>query len=329
VLCVVAATEPKDTPPKLDDVIDAPAPTNDLRPVSKNDPEPIRPSRSFNIEISYNVFEIPYEELSEMKFLASGGFGKVYSAKYRGEFVAVKVLGSFCVTAETLKAFKQEVISCISIRSRYVVNFLGACTEENHMALVMELMSGGTLSSLLRSQNELPWALRLKMLEEIARGINVLHSNKPTILHRDLKSGNILLDEDRHCKLADFGFAVVKEDSVSSQSDLRAEGTLAWMAPELFNLKPKFSTKSDIYAFGMIMWEIAARQIPYCGANPAVIKHCVMMEGQREEIPSDCPEGYADLIQKCWDQVPANRPSIDSVIETLSHIKRAYANKTD
>jgi len=271
----------------------------------------------------YSVFEVLFDDLKDLKLLASGGRTKMYSAKYRGEHVAVKMLSSFSITPEALKAFKQEVITCITIRSRFVVNFLGACTEENHLALVTELMSAGSLSTLLRSQNELPWALRLRMLEEIARGVNVLHSNKPAILHRDLNSENILLDEDGHCKLANFGFAMVKEHS-ASKSELSVTGTFNWIAPELLSLKPNFSTKSDIYAFGTLMWEIAAQLTPNCGANPAVIR---ATEGQRDEILFGCPEGYADLMRQCWDHVPANRPSIDSVVDTISRIKRAYTNK--
>jgi len=254
-----------------------------------------------------------------MKFLAAGGFGQVYSAKYRGERVAVKVITSFTCTPESLKSFREEVTNCNSIRSRYVVPFLGACVQEPNLAMVMELMSGGSLSALLRSPVELSWSVRLTMLEEIAFGINVLHSNKPTIIHRDLKCANVLLDEHHHCKLADFGFAIVKEDS-TSKTGVASGGTLAWMAPELFSLRPKFSTKSDIYAFGMIMWEIAARKIPYQDAHPQVIQHCVL-EGEREEIPVGCPDGYSRLMQKCWDAAPSERPNVAHILETISGIK--------
>jgi len=140
------------------------------------------------------------------------------------------------------------------------------------------------------------------------------------ILHRDLKSSNVLLDEHCHCKLADFGFAIVKEDSAAS-SGLTSEGTLAWMAPELFSTHPKFSVKSDIYAFGMIMWEVASRGIPYREAKSSVISLCVK-NGEREYIPAGCPQGYAALVEKCWHQEIAERPLIDEVINQLIQIQK-------
>jgi len=208
------------------------------------------------------------------------------------------------------------------------VNFLGACTEEPNLAMVMELMPNGSLTSLLRNtEKDLPWSMRMRMLEEIASGIKVLHGNSPTILHRDLKSPNVLLDEHWHCKLADFGFAVVKQDT-TTKTGVASVGTLAWMAPELFSLKPKFSVKSDIYAFGMIMWEIATRMIPYRNVHAAVVQNGVL-KGQREEIPSDCPEGYAELMEKCWDQSPAVRPNIDAVLSKIAQIKLLSSQNED
>jgi len=275
-------------------------------------------------QLTFSALEIPFSGLTDLTFIASGGFGKVYKAKFRGEDVAVKLLGSISLSPEDLEAFRQEVKNINSIRSRFVVNFYGACTKQPNLAMVMELMTGGSLSNLLRSPTkELPWDVRLHMIEEIAMGIKVLHRNNPTILHCDLKSGNILLDEHRHCKLADFGFAIVKEDSISKSVLSSQGGTLAWMAPELFSLRPKFSTKSDIYAFGVIMWEVATRKFPYQGALGEVIRYCVL-HGEREDVPDGCPNGYTDLMQKCWDQEPANRPTIDEILDQIVQIKQNF-----
>jgi len=273
---------------------------------------------------SLSVSGILYSQISDMEFLAAGGFGKVYKATFRGERVAVKIIAASEFSAESLKAFQEEAANCNAIRSRYVVNFIGACLEEPNVALVMELMTGGSLSSLLRSSVELSWVQRLEMLEEIAMGINVLHSNIPTILHRDLKCANVLLDDHKHCHLADFGLAVVKEDS-ATKTGLTSAGTLAWMAPELFSLRPKFSVKSDIYALGIIMLEIATRTSPYAGVPAEVIKHCVL-DGERDEVPAGCPAGYTDLMQQCWAQKPADRPNIGDVIKSILTIKEQYKN---
>lgn len=113
-------------------------------------------------------------------------------------------------------------------------------------------------------------------------------------------------------------------------------GTIAWMAPELLGVRPKYSSKSDmylnsvlnyglylkniIYAFGMILWEIASRQIPYKGANADVVRLCVL-DGQREEMPTGCPDGYVALIEECWDQDPTKRPPITQILNRLDSIR--------
>lgn len=115
----------------------------------------------------------------------------------------------------------------------------------------------------------------------------------------------------------------MKEDSAAN-SGLASEGTLAWMAPELFSTRPKFSVKSDIYSFGMIMWEVASRDTPYRGARSHVIGFCVQ-DGEREQIPEDCPKGFAELVEKCWHKDATERPFADDVLSELSRITLVMA----
>lgn len=119
-------------------------------------------------------------------------------------------------------------------------------------------------------------------------------------------------------------------------------GTLTWMAPELFALKPKHSASSDMYlclqfryenfiiennryAFAMIMWEVGSLTIPYEGAMPDVIKDLITA-GERAEDIENCPLGYMRLIHRCWDQCPQNRPSIDEIILEIEIIKQQVIN---
>jgi len=198
-----------------------------------------------------------------------------------------------------------------------VVTLIGVAIEEAKVSIVMELMGRGSLSGLLRSKTELPWDLRLSMARDIAMGIQVLHTNQPRVVHRDLKSANILLDENFRCKISDFGLAVVKQDSATKTGSLA--GTLGWIAPELFALRPKFTTKSDIYAFAVILWEVMTRLIPYEGAHPAVVQASVL-RGQREEFTAEGPEGYQELVQQCWHQDPSLRPEVEEILAALENL---------
>jgi serine/threonine protein kinase len=137
------------------------------------------------------------------------------------------------------------------------------------------------------------------------------------ILHRDLKSLNVLLDDRYRAKLCDFGLAKVKTETSSSTKN-EVAGTLAWMAPELFKRKAIYTKKADIYSYGMVLWEIAARQLPYQDANgnQALISKWVS-EGEREEIPDDTPPKLASLIKFCWEAEPDKRPSAEQVVIEL------------
>merc|ERR1712137_382149 len=141
---------------------------------------------------------------------------------------------------------------------------------------------------------------------DILRGVNILHESG--VVHRDLKVDNVLLDSSLRAKIADFGLSRTR-DSIRSQSVNTQAGTYAYIAPELLfdpNCKP--STACDMYSCGVILWEIASREFPWGGANPACI--CgFLMQQKRPELPSDCPQAFVNAITRCWHQDPTQRPS--------------------
>jgi serine/threonine protein kinase len=205
------------------------------------------------------------------------------------------------------------------LRSRYIVQFYGYCLSPKY-SIVMEYLPKGSLYSVLRSKEPLDWTLRGRIITEMACGLAVLHSEN--ILHRDIKSLNVLLDEQVHAKLTDFGLSKIKTETRTSTKS--AGGTLQWMAPELFKLRPSHTKKSDIYSLGITFWEVAARQIPYAGAADTVVKESVK-EGEREEIPFDCPKKVATLIKACWDGDPNKRPEADTIVTFLKSDKEDFA----
>ncbi|MDF3055592.1 MAG: serine/threonine kinase [Gammaproteobacteria bacterium] len=260
--------------------------------------------------------QIPYQDLKKGDLLGRGSFGEVFEASYHESPVAMKeLIGDLTPDAE--KSFAQELKIMMQLASPYIVQLYGVSMDKR-LTLVMELMTGGRLTDLLGNADiQLSWSKRYQLALDIACGLEMLH--KSNIVHRDLKSMNVLLSEreGRHrAKLADFGLSKVKSSSKSVSVSHTNVGTSAWKAPELFTLSPKHNFSSDMYAYAMVLWEIAARTIPFADADPSDIKAAIK-DGERAEIPGDCPPPLKLLIERLWDQKPLNRPTAAAVIPHL------------
>ncbi len=123
-------------------------------------------------------------------------------------------------------------------------------------------------------------------------------------------------------KLGDFGLAKVKHET-GSQSSVAKGGTVLWLAPELFDDEPKITTASDIYSFGMVLWELVTRALPYAKwrSDVAGIR---IAQGKKEEIPGDCPPGLKAIIESCWETLPAKRPTAVQVVERLKPLSNSH-----
>ena len=152
-----------------------------------------------------------------------------------------------------------------------------------------------------------PWAWSLQVAADVCHGLEFLHAS--SVLHRDLKSPNVLLDEALRAKICDFGLAKVRS-VVSALSVANSTAvTTAWSAPEVFGLRPKYSEKSDVFSIAVILWELLTKKQPYADVlDPAEVRDAVR-NGEREEIPANCPGEYRALVEHCWAQKPDARPS--------------------
>jgi len=159
------------------------------------------------------------------------------------------------------------------------------------------------------------------MAQDITRGLLLMHSQG--VLHRDMKSLNILLDKDMTAKISDFGLSKIKTKSQTTSSNLYVQnnvfGSLLWKAPETFSFKNPYTDKADIYALGIVFWEIASCQVPYEGFDAETIKDSVK-SGERLDIPSNCPVEFKELIELCWNQEPKQRPKASNVFDKISQI---------
>ena len=266
---------------------------------------------------------IPHRDLKFIKELGRGGFGIVSMAKWGSMDVAVKSLLMTDISDRSASEFKSEALIHAGLHHENVVALKGACLEPTKYALVMELLVKGSLYALLRNGQELPWSLRLSIAKDIVSGLVYLHSKG--VLHRDLKSLNILLNDRLRAKLADFGLSGVKAETRSTLAAVSGSagsvaGSVLWMAPELFGYGGECTELSDIYALGVVLWELASRELPFKSArSDALVIKWVAEEGRREAIPAGTPPKIASLIGRCWAARKEERPqSAKAVLSELS-----------
>eukprot|EP00005_Dracoamoeba_jomungandri_P008127 CAMPEP_0174272386 /NCGR_PEP_ID=MMETSP0439-20130205/51061_1 /TAXON_ID=0 /ORGANISM="Stereomyxa ramosa, Strain Chinc5" /LENGTH=250 /DNA_ID=CAMNT_0015362911 /DNA_START=1 /DNA_END=753 /DNA_ORIENTATION=+ len=204
--------------------------------------------------------------------------------------------------------FSKEIALLQNLRHPHVVLFLGVTCHESGLGIgiVTELCKKGSLDDLIH-RTTLEWHQLIKILAGITLGMGYLHSSNPPIVHRDLKPANILLLEDFTPKVCDFGISqfVVSE---KTRSSLTTVGSPPWVPPEVIRGE-SFGPAVDIYAFGMIMWEILTRTRPYQTMYNHEVLFEYVLSGGRPEIPNWCPYTYAQLMRQCWEEDPQRRPS--------------------
>lgn len=175
-------------------------------------------------------------------------------------------------------------------------------------------MEGGSLFDALYTTKS---AIRsAHVARQVAEGLAFLHSRRPPIAHRDIKSPNVLLDHHGDAKLADFGLAKIK---ATSESTLQSKvGSPVWMAPEIIDDSP-YSTKADVYSYAIVLHELATRELPWKGKGQVQLFRAVT-NGQRPSLPATLPEQWRKLIEMCWANEPDKRPTMSDVIILAEHL---------
>ncbi|KAJ9540289.1 hypothetical protein OSB04_026795 [Centaurea solstitialis] len=270
------------------------------------------------------------------KKVGSGGFGTVYYGKLNdGKEIAVKVLGSNN-THQGKKEFANEVTLLSRIHHRNLVKFYGFCQEEGTDILVYEFMHNGTLKEHLygplAKEQRIKWMKRLQIAQESAKGIEYLHTGcVPSIIHRDLKTSNILLDINMTAKVSDFGLSKLAVDGNSHVSSI-VRGTLGYLDPEYY-ISNHLTEKSDIYSFGVILLELISGKEAISnesfGLNCRNIVQWAKLHIENGDIQGIIDPGLGDEydVQSMWKiaekalmcvQPHANmRPSMSEVIKEI------------
>jgi len=261
--------------------------------------------------------KVAHDDLTYGKELGEGGFGIVYQGVWQHATVAIKKLKHQKLTEDSVADLHDEATVMSQLHNPHIVQFYGFCFESPHFAIVMEYMPDGSMYGLLHSDQPLTWDARTQMGIDVGAGLEYLHQQD--ILHRDLKSMNVLMHQQGgayRCKLTDFGLSKVKNETKLTTT-MGGKGTLAWMAPELFERRAIYSPASDVYSYAIVLWELASRAIPFADAhNPALISTWVA-KGDREDIPSDTPAAMIDAISQGWAQDAAARLTAIQIVDLL------------
>ena len=288
-------------------------------------------------KIAYD--QLHFAEDGGSQLLGSGGFGKVFRARYQGHLVAVKVPNLDADPEKTEEAVRDEAQLFQLLSHDNIVSLVGVCLEPRHLALILEFCAGGPLTNLLSGRQIAPEVL-IDWSVQIACGMHYLHEVAPVpLVHRDLKSSNVLIKEavctfhpDHNgpesdgcagtpmskltLKISDFGLA--REAYRTTRASVG--GTYAWMAPEVIKAST-FSPASDVYSFGVLLWELLTGDTPFRGMEPLAVAYGVASSNLALHIPKTCPDELRGLMEACWRTAPHERPSFSSLYADLKELQ--------
>ncbi len=243
-----------------------------------------------------------------LDFLGKGGMGEVYRARdlHSDEIVAIKLLSpELLESSENRRRLMSEGHLISSFDCRYVVKAREIGESADSPYIVMEYLGGGTLRDYVREHHPLPPAEIKRIALMIGEGLQAIHEKK--ILHRDLKTGNIMLDEDKNIRIMDFGLS--RSPLVTTMSILGTViGTLGYVAPEQIT-NQQYDHRSDIFSLGVVLYEMALNSAPFTGENEIVLIHSIF--NNTPPSPSsrrnDISAAYDHIVMKCLEKKPDNR----------------------
>ncbi|EME32205.1 serine/threonine protein kinase [Galdieria sulphuraria] len=250
--------------------------------------------------------------------IGAGSFGVVQLALWHGTLVAVKTLDRVQMDEDSLSIFEKEVKISLMLRHPNIVLFMGVVyRQDGALSLVTEYCDKGDLRRVIHNNRiRISTGLRMKFAIGAAHGLAYLHSRVPPIVHRDLKSGNLLVDSGWNVKISDFGLSILMG---AMRIDTNVVGTLQYTAPEVLR-NEKSTPASDIYSLGVIFWELGTREVPFKGKNRYELFIGVAESGLKpdfELLTLRAGKEYTAVVAQCLAFHAEERPDIEQIIDLL------------
>ncbi|KAH8373152.1 hypothetical protein KR200_005704 [Drosophila serrata] len=304
------------------------SPTSTLkhnRPRARSADESNKNLLSRDAKSSEENWNIQAEEILIGPRIGSGSFGTVYRAHWHGP-VAVKTLNVKTPSLAQLQAFKNEVAMLKKTRHCNILLFMG-CVSKPSLAIVTQWCEGSSLYKHVHvSETKFNLNTLIDIGRQVAQGMDYLHAKN--IIHRDLKSNNIFLHEDLSVKIGDFGLATAKTRWSGEKQANQPTGSILWMAPEVIRMQElnPYSFQSDVYAFGIVMYELLAECLPYGHiSNKDQILFMVgrgLLRPDMSQVRSDAPQALKRLAEDCIKYTTKDRPLFRPLLNMLENMLR-------
>ena len=265
--------------------------------------------------IGYRTIE--FRDIALGPSLGSGAFGQVRRGKWHNSNVAVKIMDYDKDSFEFI-AREAKIMTLLGNHPN-VIPFIGMAKEVDKIYLLTKMCHFGSLYDHFIKKKSTTTDVEFgKIVLQMCYGLDYLHLNQ--VIHRDVAARNYLFDVGQAVYVADFGMSRVLANREKVQATKTQEGPIRWMAPESLGEK-KYSVKSDIYMFGIALWELLARETPFGDVKNVLDVYELVIKGERPGIPSDTPEPFQRIMTSCWETNPQDRMNLDDVMG----IVRQYA----